>query len=321
MSLPRPRHVAGPLFGSIVTLGAWGLVAHNSGSGWVQAVGTLLAGVLVTGLLAPAVVVSRVRLRCEASPPDATVGVPAELTLRASHRVRVRPLAPPGPEVAIGPRSAHGGAADPGDPVNLIPARRGVTDRMVVEVATAAPFALVWWTRRVVVRLPTELHVGPRLGAPLPLPRRPDDRLGEESRPAPDLTGEPRGVRAYRPGDSRRRVHWPATAHHATLMVRETERPATAGVVIRVSLPADPEAADRTAERAYGTVTAALDRSVPVILTTLEVDGPRTKAVGDRRSAARRLARAVSTGGDHGPDLVEGVDVTISDPSAPGRRR
>ena len=40
-----------PVVGSVVALP--GRVAHSSGSGWVQAVGALLAAVLIVGLVAP----------------------------------------------------------------------------------------------------------------------------------------------------------------------------------------------------------------------------------------------------------------------------
>ncbi len=42
-----------PVAGSLVAVLAWAGVAHSSGSGWVQAVGALLAAVLFTGLVAP----------------------------------------------------------------------------------------------------------------------------------------------------------------------------------------------------------------------------------------------------------------------------
>jgi uncharacterized protein (DUF58 family) len=303
-----------------VTLGAWGLVAHDSGAGWVQAIGAVLAAVLVTGLVAPAAVVARVRIRCETCPHDATAGLPVVLSVRASHRVRAWPVSPPGPEVAVGPTERGRPRDAGGDELTLLPRRRGVHTSVVVELSSAAPFALLWWSRRVVVPLPVDLHVGPATGAPLALPPRPDDLSGTWARPLADVVGEPRGVRAYQPGDSRRRVHWPATAHHGTLMVRETERPATAGVVIRVSMPTDPDAAERTAERALGTVVAAIDRGVPVVLETFEATGPCTAAVNDRRTAGRRLARAVSgtgplgagPGGAGAADDATGV-VTVED--------
>ncbi len=43
----------GPVAGSIITLVAWAGVAHSSGSGWVQAVGSLLGAFLLVGLIAP----------------------------------------------------------------------------------------------------------------------------------------------------------------------------------------------------------------------------------------------------------------------------
>jgi uncharacterized protein (DUF58 family) len=104
---------------------------------------------------------------------------------------------------------------------------------------------------------------------------------------------EVRGTRQYRPGDSRRHMHWPATAHAGELMVRELEGPAAEPLTVSVRLPPDPEDAERVAERALGTVLRLFDRGGPVVLATREVPGPVTAMVTDRRATGRRLARAV----------------------------
>ena len=46
----RPVRPVVPLVSCAGVLLAWGLVAHNSGAGWVQAVGDVLAGILGVGL-------------------------------------------------------------------------------------------------------------------------------------------------------------------------------------------------------------------------------------------------------------------------------
>ena len=77
-------------------------------------------------------------------------------------------------------------------------------------------------------------------------------------------------------------------------MVREMEGPTAEPVTLEIHLPADADAAERMAERAMATVVALVDRGAAVFLATTEHSGPRLGAVGDRRSAARRLARAVA---------------------------
>jgi len=293
---------------------AWWLVAHNSGAGWVQAVGDVLAGILGVGLLAPAVVAARATLEVVEVPSDGTAGLPLELVARSGTRLRVKPLVPPGPETFVGPHRAPTGdrprpafgeatprhtGGTPGagiGPVTLLPPYRGVHDRVSFEIATAAPFGLLWWRKTVVVDLPRSLHIGPRLGRPLPLPGGREDTSGGGVLDSSVPIGEPRGVRPYRPGDHRRWVHWPATAHSGELMVREMEGPTAEPVTLEVHLPLDADAAERMAERAMATVVALVDRGASVLLATVEASGPRTGAVGDRRSAGRRLARAVGEG-------------------------
>jgi len=295
-----------PLSSAVLVILGWGIVAHNSGAGWVQALGDVVAGTLLLGLFGPAFVLSRARLRVTTVPNDGTAGLPSELGVRSSSRVRVSPVHPPGPVSFVGPA----GSPSPvdGDGVTLVPLRRGLVAAVTVDVATAAPFGLMWWTRRLRLALPSELHIGPKLGPSVDLPRQEDDRTGDSTHRSPRDIGEPRGVRPYRPGDSRRWVHWPATAHSGELMVREMEGPTAEPVLVVVALPPDEDAAETVAERAFGTLVALFDRGTTVILTTVEVTGRRTDAVADRRSAGRRLARAVALGGRGDPGVFVTMD-------------
>jgi uncharacterized protein (DUF58 family) len=222
------------------------------------------------------------------APADAVAGRPVEVHVVASGRVRVRPVEPPGNEAFVGPAGRRGRV----DVVTLVPTRRGVHQTVSLDVASAAPFALQWWTRRLKLALPQELHVSPRRGRPeRPRPRSHEQQGAIVVRPRAD-TGMPRGARPYRSGDTRHQVHWRATAHAGALMVKDVERPAGQQMVV-VDLPADPDEAEHVAERALGTVVALLADDASVLLQTQERSGPVTASVGDRRAAGRRLARSV----------------------------
>jgi hypothetical protein len=92
-------------------------------------------------------------------------------------------------------------------------------------------------------------------------------------------------------------------------MVREMEGPSAEPVTLEIHLPADTDAAERMAERAMATVVALVDRGASVRLATTEASGPKIGAVGDRRSAGRRLARAVAE-----PDELPWADPRPSGP-------
>jgi uncharacterized protein (DUF58 family) len=305
----RRVHPARPLapiaVGAAVIL-TWWVVAHNGGSGWVQTLGDVVFATLVIGILGPSVALARARLRIVTAPADGTAGTPIELRADASARLRLRLVEPAGPETFIGPvRKTRRAASE----VTLIPTRRGVYDALVVDVATAAPFGFQWWTRRMVLPLPGPLYVAPRRGEPVTLPVRGNEESGEASRSVPAELGEPRGVRPYRPGDVRRHVHWPATAHSGELMVREMEGRAAEPIEVTVTLPRDPSEAEGIAERAMGTVLRLLDNGAEVVLATLEPGGAVTGLVADRRAAGRRLARAVAAPGRPSPDVI---GITVS---------
>jgi len=287
----RPARPRSPIAVALLILGIWWLVAHNGGSGWVQALGDLVFGALVIGILGPAVVLARAKVRIVGSPTDSTAGLPVEMRLEVSTRLRVRPARPPGKEGFVG---AAGKSRSCDDRISLLPTERGVHEMVTLDIATAAPFALQWWTRRVVLPLPVVLHVAPRKGCPESPWSRPHEETGEAIDWAQTTVGQPRGARPYAPGDSRRQVHWRATAHAGELMVRELERPAAQPITVTVILPSDPAEAERVAGRALGTVVTLLERGASVLLATEERSGRVVMEVPDRRSAGRRLARAVA---------------------------
>jgi uncharacterized protein (DUF58 family) len=182
-----------------------------------------------------------------------------------------------------------------------------------VDVATAAPFGLQWWTRRVWLPMAAPLHVAPRRGRPVALPRWVDHDAGDQGFRTPVQLDEIRGTRQYRSGDSRRHMHWPATAHAGELMVRELEGPSAEPLTVTVNLPSDPDDAERVAERALGTVLDIFDRGAPVLLATTEKSGPVTGRVADRRAAGRRLAKAVPAVVARAPSAgPDGSDIQVT---------
>ena len=226
------------------------------------------------------------------APVDCIAGTPADIRFAASTRLRVCRASPFEGEDFVGPvgrrrapdarRAARAG-------------RRGVHDFVTLDIATAAPFALQWWTRRVVLPLPSTLHVAPRGGRPESFPLRAHDDTGAAIDWVQTDAGQPRGARPYQPGDSRRRVHWSATAHAGELMVRELERPSAEPVTLTVVLP-------RTRRRRTGSPSGPWARSRACSNVVPRCSSPRWRrrdrsraSVADRRGAGRRLARAVAS--------------------------
>ncbi len=281
----------GSVAGCIFTVLLWLGVARSSGSGWVQALGALLAAVLLVGLVAPAFVAARLQVHVAANPSDTVAGAATPVELSCSGPARIRPLRPSGAETrAPGPPRG----TRPAVLEVVSPAPRASLDAVEVEVASSLPFGIVWWARERRVALVRPLHVAPRTGRPERSALADDDTTGSGTRRVPASLGEPRGVREYRSGDLRRAVHWPATAHSGALMVRETEGPATDPVVLRLDLPDDPAAAEQAAEAMMATASEYLAAGVPTVLVTLEASGPCRSQVRDRIDLGRRLARARS---------------------------
>jgi len=279
----------GPVAGSLISMVAWAGVAHSSGSGWVQSVGALLGAFLLVGLLAPGVPAARARVTCTSCPSDARAGESFELTIDVDRPIRLRPVYPMGGERQAGGHQRGTRSVA----LRCTSSRRGVLDAMVIEVASSAPFGLLWWARDLELVLPRQLHVAPRVGeydGPLATA---SDAIGEATLRVPSGIGEPRGVRPYSPGDARHAVHWPATAHAGALMVREFERQTDEPIVVELALPLDPVAAETEAEHMMAAVGDCLARRRPVVLITSEPAGRVVRLVSDQVDLGRRLARAV----------------------------
>ena len=284
--LALPERALGPIAGTGFLLFVWAGVAHASGSGWVQTMGAVVAGVLLLGLVAPAFAAPGLTLICKTSPTDAVAGAAVELEVLGNRSMRCVPRSVGGTPLLLTRRV-------PGHLV-IVPRRRGVISTVTVRLATAAPLGLLWWSRDQVLELSRPRYVAPQPrdhGAVTGDASAKDDG---DSPPRPTLTGDLRGVRPYQHGDGRRRVHWHASAHTGDLMVRESEVRTDDPVRIVADLPRDLDAADRLAEAALGAVLVQLSSGRGVVLETTETTGRVVAPVTDRLTAGRRLAKAVA---------------------------
>lgn len=92
----------------------------------------------------------------------------------------------------------------------------------------------------------------------LQLPRGRAPGRATISERAPDDTIMVGGLRPYLPGDSLRRIHWPATARHDHLMVREFDREPTGDLWLVVDMDAAAQAGeDAEATQEYAVILAA----------------------------------------------------------------
>ncbi len=135
------------------------------------------------------------------------------------------------------------------------------------------------------------------------------------------------GVREHQPGESLRGVHWPATAHHGRLMVKELDDPAgdELAVVLDARASGDFGAApDSSFELAVAAAETLLTRAFAearrVRLVVAGADGEPASA--SERSAARRLLARARPAGERSPAellgklAAERIEVVTSQPGA-----
>ena len=238
--MPRPRRrAAGLAFGALLLF----TVGTSVQAGWLLVLSSVLLGSVIAGMLLPLRMVSGVHLerrapaeafqgdeiQIEISVTNTGRGTKLGLEIEDPHVARARLVAPalaPGERVVIGTlRRAS---------------RRGPNESTTVRVRSAAPFGVA--ERRRAVEVPGTTLVYPRLVRLGPLPMidaLPTHEHAIHTAPRRGSGPEYLGIREYRPGDSMRHVHWPSTARHGAVMVREFELEQTRRLAIVVDTWAD----------------------------------------------------------------------------------
>ncbi len=270
--------------GAVVLLLSWAGVAHASGSGWVQAIGGLAAGIVFVGMVGPAVAAVRLEAKCVECPRDATAGETLLLKITTNQPLRLTPRRPKSKATIV--------SFGNGTPVEIALPTRGVLTAVTVRLGTATPLGLLWWSVERTIRLPVSVDVAPRISTSDALAARGTSTEEGEGDAESAVTGEIRAVRGYVHGDSPRLVHWRATAHTGSLMIREMEQHPDQPVRVVALLPEDTEAAEHEASRAMATIAVLLGSGRRVVLETIEHDTHLVAPVSDLRNAGRRLARA-----------------------------
>lgn len=194
--------------------------------------GAAALALLVAASISVAVIKLRIEVRRDVHPHRVHAGTPSrvELLLRnvGSRRTPVLNLVDPvsgtrGAELLVGPLEPLGTARAA---YRLPTDRRGILQIGPLRVAISDPFGLS--AIDTVAAAASELTVYPRVDQICALPQAAghDPHAGAEHPNMLGRSGEDfYALRPYTVGDDLRRVHWPSTARHDELMVRQDELP------------------------------------------------------------------------------------------------
>ncbi len=238
--MPRPRRRAAAFVGGA---GLLFLVGTSVQAGWLLVLASCLLGATVAGVLLPRRMIRGLAFERRA-PAEAFQGETVRVSLVVANRSKGLRLALDLRDEHLQTVRAFVSRVGPGEEVAVDTTRtawrRGVHSAADVVVGSAAPFGVAERRRRLTVSSPTVVY--PQL---VPL----DELPFLESAPTPEraMHATPRrgtgheylGIREYRVGDSMRHVHWPSTAHHGALMVREFEREQTRRLAVVIDSVTD----------------------------------------------------------------------------------
>lgn len=257
-------------------------VTTSSQAGWIFGV---IGGVIVALFLVDTGVAywSARRVRLAASVPATSWAgetVACDLSIDGVHRpvgVRMASLRGSRPVLVSAPA---------GGTLETPTLTRGVFPYAIFETTVFGALGLASVTRTDSVQLAAPISVGPLTH------RGVADRLDPtRGRALPDPTALA-GVRPYRAGDTRRRVHALQSARHGDLLVRDEDRVAHESVELVVALGTG-VAAEGVAGRGAARALDHLAARRPLMLVTREVGGVMRAPVRSPDDVARRLATAV----------------------------
>ncbi len=211
---------------------------------------------------------SRVAVARQLTPPRVPAGEAARVDLAIINRsTRRSPLLRLHDSVS-GTRGVHLSLA-PLPPNNAVvqgayrlpTTRRGILELGPIRIDDVDALGLARRSHRVDTRVRLIVHPPIEVLPPIHVPVGDDPLLGEELRQSLGLSDEEfDGLREYVPGDDLRKIHWPSSARHGDLQVRQFRPPrhGRLSVVIDTRPPGDASRTiDHTASVA-GSITAAV---------------------------------------------------------------
>lgn len=234
----RPR-AAGLVFGAALLFG----IGTSVQAGWLLVLASCLLGTTIAGVLLPLRMLRGIEVERRA-PTEAFQGDRVDVHLVVTNRSRGTRLAIVLHDEHVAPSTSFVPRVRGGETVVVSTsrpaARRGVHIASEIVLSSGAPFGVAVKRRR--LALPGETVV-----YPVVVPLRELPFLGASPTAERALHTMPRrgtgpdylGIREYRSGDSMRHVHWPSTARHGELMVREFEREETRRLAVVVDAAVD----------------------------------------------------------------------------------
>jgi uncharacterized protein (DUF58 family) len=262
------RRIAFTVGGLAFTLGtiAVGFAAMNTGNNLLYLLlGAMLGFIVVSSWLSEQVI-RDLDVRRHV-PRAATVGKPLRLTYSVTnHKPRLPTMAMEIGEAGLA-NSAFVARVPAGETgrarsVNTF-VRRGIYPLGTVTLSTAFPFGL--FVKQRDLQIPGEVVVWPRTDRPVRTPTPGGGRIphtGPAALSAAGHRGEYRSLRAYRPGDDPRDIHWRSSARLREPVLREYERDGAETRWICLDLRAEPgESAEVAVETAAALAARAAEEN------------------------------------------------------------
>ncbi|MDH3707411.1 MAG: DUF58 domain-containing protein [Acidimicrobiia bacterium] len=282
-------------------------------------------GALVVGLVVISVVRVRTRpLRLDVTrvlePQRVPAGAPARVELRLHNtsgratpvlRLQDEVSGTKGARLLVPPIDPRGDAAAA---YRLPTDKRGVVGVGPLRIEIVDPFGLAQARTSAAPRADLIVHPVVHLLQALPQPDGTDPHAGTDVSAPLSVSGDEfHALRPYVSGDDLRRIHWPSSARHDQLLVRQDERPRQGRVTVLLDVrtpQCTEDSLDITASVAASVLHAAQQRrELTRLVTTSGID----TGYGSGAVHADTILRALALVGPGRPgSLLDAIDATLA---------
>jgi|GEM_PF-4881440 len=287
---PQPRYKLLTLSLYTICLFGFFIAAHESGSGFVQAMGALLLGMVLANFIMSFYILQKAEIKIISAPYDGTTGQALSIELLANKNIQL--------DLFLGGKNKIAIAKNTKTSLLLRPAHYGLLQEVSFFAFSSYPFGIIRLYRKINCNLCSPLHIAP-------LPLNPDGNISggdtldtrEGALSLKSVSGDLRSLSPYRTGDAVSSISWPKSAQTQQMLVKVHENPQNyLRCKIKLETPSDRERAEIYLGEKLALIIKLIQANYELIIETNDAEkGMIENQVRSIPEAKRLIARSIAT--------------------------
>ncbi len=286
---PRPRYKLFTLAVYLVCFFGFFIAAHESGSGFVQVIGSLLLAIFLTNAFMAFYQLQRVQLRITSAPYDGMTNQIVTVEVVSTKNIQLTFDSRGKSKISI-PRNQK-------TQLTFRPGHYGIIRHIEFMAFSSYPFGIIPFYKRINCPLPAPIHIAPTM-----VKAKGDITTGDRLQEQRGVTltksnlGDLKSLSPYIAGDSFSSISWAKSAHSQQLLVRNHEQPENyMSCHLIIDPPLDRLQADTYLGEKLFLIVELLKKNYELTVQICDVErGIRESKVSGELEAKRLMARAIA---------------------------